>query len=98
MNDDLDALLKDDGHLDDDGFTARVVSHLPKKRRRFTKREGVIVAFTAAAGAAGFAWLSGIDVEATVSGLGASWLGIAAGALVIGVTMWGVFSAASSEG
>jgi hypothetical protein len=40
-------------HLDDDGFTDRVLATLPARRRRFTARDRVIAAASVAAAAAG---------------------------------------------
>ena len=51
-NDPLDALLREaDEYIADDGFTARVIASLPRRRRRAWRRTGILALATLAGGA-----------------------------------------------
>lgn len=92
----LEALLKDDAHLDDAGFSDRVLTRLPR-RRRVQRRDLVIAGSALAAAAIGVAvWLGsgGIELEAVRT----SWVHVAAVAMVVGLGLWGALGAAQSEG
>jgi len=86
-------------HVEDGGFTDRVVSALPKKRRRFGKREAVIFGSALVAGVAGFAAVSGVqlDVDALAHVSRTNWLPIVSVAIVVGVAFWGALSVAADQ-
>lgn len=92
----LEALLKDETHLDDAGFSDRVLARMPR-RRRVQRRDLVIAGSALAAAAIGVAvWLGsgGLEIETVRS----SWVHAAAVAMAVGLVAWGALGAAQSEG
>jgi hypothetical protein len=92
----LEALLRADGHVPDEGFADRVIAKLPHRRRRLAQRDLVLGGATLLAGAIGAASLAGGD-RAVLALAGASWVHAAALALGVGLALWGAVAAASSD-
>ncbi|MCC7073613.1 MAG: hypothetical protein IT383_20050 [Deltaproteobacteria bacterium] len=91
----LEALLKDDGHIDDAGFAERVTARLPR-RRRLQRRDLVVAGSALVAGGAGAAiWFgTGVSLEMAIG----SWVHAAALAMGVGLALWGALGAAQAEG
>ncbi len=91
----LEALLKDDGHIDDAGFAERVTARLPR-RRRVQRRDLVVAGSALIAGGVGAAvWLG---AGGTLNVALGSWVHAAALAMGVGLALWGALGAAQAEG
>ncbi|OGQ17936.1 MAG: hypothetical protein A2138_02185 [Deltaproteobacteria bacterium RBG_16_71_12] len=91
----LEALLEGDAHVDDAGFSDRVVERLPR-RRRVRRREVILACSALAAAAVGtLVWL-GSD-GAALEQAGTSWVHAAAVAMAVGLGLWGALGAAHAE-
>lgn len=95
-DDALTALLKDDAHLEDAGFSDRVMGRLPRPRHALGRREAILAGsalIAAAAGALTWSGFGDVAVELARSG----WTQATALALVVGLGLWGAIDAATSE-
>ena len=64
-NDPLDALLREQNHyIEDDGFTARVISALPRRHARFSANQTVLLAAMAVGAILAALWLPWQDLPA----------------------------------
>jgi hypothetical protein len=100
-NDPLDALLREENrYIDDNGFTSRVVSALPKPRRRARPRVMLLLGATCVGSVLAIFWLPWENLASTLSSstpnpqllLNAFVLLCIAGSLV-----WSVVAALASE-
>lgn len=92
----LEALLKDDAHTADAGFTDRVMGRLPRRRRALGRRELILSSSALLAALTGALAWSGLGVV-TVELARSQWTAGAALAMAVGLGLWGALGAASSE-
>lgn len=92
----LSALLKDQRHVEDAGFSAAVIAALPRRRRRaIGRREFLLLTSAVLAGVAGLSGVAG--VSSALDRVAHEPLPAVAIGLVAVLTLWGAAAAAASE-